>query len=404
MLGRRQAKDSKPAGSKGAAKKRKWQEELDSDSEGEAKITKADLEAWEATVKQEEEDERKAKEKQEQEEKEKQRKAKEAAEERRKREQDEEDRAQNEAAEARKLAEVLETEARRQDTLAPPGALPPDVSDGNLPPGMNPAKMHLYKSTYCKRWEQGNCNFGAACHFAHGNRDLRGNRPLRPLAPGAPGSAQMTMPGGAAHIVPPPAPVALHVPVGAPGVPAHLGPMRPPMAGAGQVVMPPTRPDQTVAFNQIQMMGMFAAPGGKGALPGKGQPQVVMPPGYSPGGGLPHAAPLPTPQWPPQPPHPDVWPQPGAAGGRDAAWQPAGAEAAWQPSASADAAWQQSAGVDAAWQQSAGGADVAWQPPLAGSGGDVAAWHQATAADAAWQQPAGDAAWNAPGGASAWAM
>jgi len=83
MLGKRQPKDSKAA----PKKKRKWEEE-DDDSEGEANITKADLDAWEATMRQEEEEEKRQKEKQEREEREKLRKAREAEEERKRKEDD----------------------------------------------------------------------------------------------------------------------------------------------------------------------------------------------------------------------------------------------------------------------------------------------------------------------------
>jgi len=192
MLGRRTVKqDGKPQ-----AKKRKWQEESD-DDETEANITKADMEAWKATLREEEKEERRERERQEREERELDRKTKEVEQEKQKQQQEEEERLSKEAAEARKLAEEQETELRRLEAIAPPGALPPDVG-AILPPGINPSKAHLYKTSYCKRWEQGNCNFGAACHFAHGDRDLRGGRARLP------GATVAVAPQGASLPPPPP--------------------------------------------------------------------------------------------------------------------------------------------------------------------------------------------------------
>lgn len=188
----------------GNARKRKWQEELsEEEGGGEEKITKADIEAWRKTIAEEEKEEQMEREKQAKEEleRERQRKLKEEAAQR-KRER-EEAQALREAEEARKHAEDAENERRRQEdqTLAPPGPLPPD-RPGALPPGMRAEKMHLYKTTYCKRWEQGQCQFGAACHFAHGERDLRG----RPPKGSPPGTMSTPLPEDVprARIVPPP--------------------------------------------------------------------------------------------------------------------------------------------------------------------------------------------------------
>jgi len=88
-----------------------------------------------------------------------------------------------ESEDARKAAEEAEVERQRLEAeVAPPGPLPPDCPDV-FPPGMRGDKMHLYKTMFCKRWEQGTCQFGAACHFAHGERELRG-RPPKGSPPG----------------------------------------------------------------------------------------------------------------------------------------------------------------------------------------------------------------------------
>ena len=60
------------------------------------------------------------------------------------------------------------------------------------------------RTSFCKRWEQGNCNFGSACHFAHGERELRG----RALVV----AASVLSPGGGAN-------VAVNVPTPPPAVP-----------------------------------------------------------------------------------------------------------------------------------------------------------------------------------------
>lgn len=356
MLGKRAPRDGKPA----AAKKRKWQEELASDSEEEAKITKADFEEWSAKMKDEEKRERLEKERQEKEERDRERKRIEAEEAKRKQEEEEESRAQKEASEARKLAEDRENAMRKQEALAPPGALPPDVG-GIVPPGMNPTKMHLYKTTYCKRWEQGNCNFGAACHFAHGDRDLRGNRPLKPLGASVAGAS------AASVLPPPPPPVGMHVPAGAPGVPMHLGAMRPP--GPGQAP-PGMRPEQAVvALNQ--MLGMM----GQGDWSGEWQPS-------------PNSQAGPQAQWRPPPgavPTGSSGPHPGGApfaGDEEAPWQQLGADgSSWRPPGAP--------GVEAPWQQPSG--EAPWQQP--GPGGE-----------AAWQQPGAEAAWHQPGGSAGWQL
>ena len=60
------------------------------------------------------------------------------------------------------------------------------------------------RTSFCKRWEQGNCNFGSACHFAHGERELRGRAPVV--------AASVLSPGGGAN-------VAVNVPTPPPAVP-----------------------------------------------------------------------------------------------------------------------------------------------------------------------------------------
>lgn len=194
----------------GNAKKRKWQEEQSEDSDSDGKITKADLDAWKKTVEEEEKQEQLEREKEEREAKELARRRREVAEAEQLRKQEEEAQAHKDAEEARKCAEEVEAERRRQEAATSfigAGPLPLDVPSV-LPAGVRPGKEHLYKTMYCKRWEQGNCQFGAACHFAHGERELRG-RPPKGSAPGTmsvslPESANKLAVGRVGVVVPPP--------------------------------------------------------------------------------------------------------------------------------------------------------------------------------------------------------
>mmetsp|Transcript_106405 Transcript_106405/g.343273 ORF Transcript_106405/g.343273 Transcript_106405/m.343273 type:complete len:323 (-) Transcript_106405:51-1019(-) len=261
MLGRKPRNDrslastapGKTRDSKGPSKKRKWQEELSEDDSGsEGKITKADMDAWRATIAQEERQEQLEREKKDREERERARKQKELDEAKQRQREREEAEAQREAEEARKVVEEAESERRRQEeALAPPGPLPPD-RPGSLPPGMRAEKMHLYKTTYCKRWEQGNCQFGAACHFAHGERELRG-RPPKGSPPGTmsvalPEELQRPLPSRAgAVVVPPPVPPPPVLPPQVGSVPGLRGPFSAgfsgivPQRGPGRpVVVPPS--------------------------------------------------------------------------------------------------------------------------------------------------------------------
>ncbi|CAE7267817.1 uhpC, partial [Symbiodinium pilosum] len=178
-----------------SSKKRKWQEELSEESDGEGEqITVEELEKWKETLAEEEKREQMEKEEQERRAREEERRRRAAEEEERRKREQEEAEARKEAEEARKAAEEAEQERRRQEEdLIPPGAHPPDVL-GLMPPGLKPDKAHLYKTSFCKRWEQGNCNFGSACHFAHGERELRGRLP-----------SQAGMPGPLAGVAPRPA-------------------------------------------------------------------------------------------------------------------------------------------------------------------------------------------------------
>jgi len=172
------ASSSKPRAAGAAAKKRKWQENSDDSSGGEA-VTKEDLEAFRRTVAKEEEQERKEREKKEREEAERLRIQQEKEEAERKRKEEDEAASRKESDEARRVAEELEEERRKHEAstdFVQAGALPMDVTPGH-PAGVRAGKEHLYKTSYCKRWEQGNCQFGAACHFAHGERELRGKPP-----------------------------------------------------------------------------------------------------------------------------------------------------------------------------------------------------------------------------------
>jgi len=257
MLGRKPQGDrrlapsaapGRPREATAPSKKRKWQEELSEEESGsEGKITKADMDAWRKTIAEEERQEQLEREKQEQEERERERRKREREEAEQRRREREEAEALREAEEARKMAEEAETERRRQEeALAPPGPLPPD-RPGSLPPGMRAEKMHLYKTTYCKRWEQGNCQFGAACHFAHGERELRG----RPPKGSPPGTMSVPLPDELPKppvprglpVVPPPVPpppaqvVGVHGMAGVHGLAPQQGPGRP---GQPTVVPPPS--------------------------------------------------------------------------------------------------------------------------------------------------------------------
>eukprot|EP00439_Symbiodinium_sp_Y106_P084785 s340_g26.t1 len=179
MLGRKPKGDaaSKPSAvaskkSTASTKKRKWQEELSEESDGEAEQITEKREQMEK-----DEQERIAREEE--------RRRREAEEETRRKREEEEAKARKEAEEARKAAEEAEQERRRQE-------------EDLIPPGLKPDKAHLYKTSFCKRWEQGNCNFGSACHFAHGERELRGRMPSQGLGLGCLGnpSAPLRPAGG----------------------------------------------------------------------------------------------------------------------------------------------------------------------------------------------------------------
>lgn len=162
----------------GASKKRKWQEESDGDSSDEPKITTEDMEKFRKTLAEEEKQEQLERQKQEREERERERVRKEKEDAEQKIRDEEEAHSMLEADLAKKAALEADNQRRQEEiTLAPPGALPPDAPAA-VPPGVKADKVHLYKTTTCKRWDQGNCHFGPQCHFAHGERDLRRVLPM----------------------------------------------------------------------------------------------------------------------------------------------------------------------------------------------------------------------------------
>lgn len=265
MLGRKKktpsiaasAATSSREGVNGAAKKRKWQEEQQSDdSDNEGKITKADLDAWKKTIEEEEKEEEIKREKEERlaEQAEKRRRQADEVEQRRK--QEEEAHALKDAEEARKSAEDAEVERRRQEAATSfigAGPLPMDVPSV-LPAGVRPGKEHLYKTMYCKRWEQGNCQFGGACHFAHGERELRGRPPKGSMA----GTLSVALPEGKPMLGK----------VGMPGLPAPPPPAVLPMGAlAPGLATPPQTPAQaaaTLGFINTLLANAKAAAGGGG--------------------------------------------------------------------------------------------------------------------------------------------
>lgn len=181
MLGRRPTAASSSntrtssSTAKNGAKKRKWQESDDEDQD--EKITKADMEKFKATMREEERQEQLARERHERREKEEAKRRQRAEEEEEKKKREEEAKVLAEAEEAKKK---VEAERKRLENavggFASGSALPMDDSSV-MPAGVHPGKEHLYKTSYCKRWELGSCNFGSACHFAHGQRELRRKAP-----------------------------------------------------------------------------------------------------------------------------------------------------------------------------------------------------------------------------------
>lgn len=266
-------------------KKRKWQEDPSDDSESEAKITKEDLDAFKKTLEEEEKEEARQREKEERKAKEDEKKQREEREAERLRRTEEEAQASREAEEARKLAEEAAAERRRFEANSFVGAGPLPLDNPSiLPAGVRPGKEHLYKTSYCKRWEQGNCNFGTACHFAHGERELRGRPPKGSVS----GSLSVPIPEA---VVKPLSSRAL-VP---PTPPPALAAMMPPSAEAGAgtpggwggpppgVTPPPPAvlPPDVAAQAAMNMMFNTMMSGGEGASPGDcsaGVPRVIPPP------------------------------------------------------------------------------------------------------------------------------
>lgn len=246
----------------GLSKKRKWQEELSGDEEdcgddeGCSNITKAEMEAWRKTIAEEERQEQLEHERWERREREEEQKKREKEEkEARQRKERENAESEHHAEEAKKAAEE-EAERRKRDNVAPPGPLPPDLP-GSMPPGMRHEKMYLYKTSFCKRWEQGCCQFGAACHFAHGERELRGRPPK--------GSPAGTMSVQLPQELPKPALV------GRPPTLAPPPPTPPPAAQQG-----PGRPMGIAGFG---MLGAAAPPAIVGPpMMSHARPIVVPPP------------------------------------------------------------------------------------------------------------------------------
>mmetsp|Transcript_51830 Transcript_51830/g.143539 ORF Transcript_51830/g.143539 Transcript_51830/m.143539 type:complete len:293 (+) Transcript_51830:135-1013(+) len=244
MLGRKPAKELRAAAAPrdsargAAAKKRKWQEDSE-DSGSEGGITKADLEAWRKTIAEEERQEQLERERQESEARERAEAERERKEAEQRRKEEEEARALREAEEARKAAEAAEAERQRQEaatSFVGAGPLPMD-SPAVVSAGVRPGKEHLYKTSYCKRWEQGNCQFGAACHFAHGERELRG----RPPKGSAPGTLSVALPEALPKAAPMPLPIRV---AGVPGQPVEL----PPPAALLQCLPPPPPPPAAMSL------------------------------------------------------------------------------------------------------------------------------------------------------------
>lgn len=250
MFGRRPQRGSASASTSGKAaansstKKRKWQESEDESSDD--KITAKDMEKWKAAMREEEKQEQMERERQERKEQEAAKRRKKAEAEEKRRKEAEEAQAAREAEEARKNAEAAEAERRKVEQSLPgyatAGPLPLDLPT-IVPSGVAPGKEHLYKTSYCKRWEQGNCNFGTACHFAHGERELRG----KPPKGSNPGTLSISLPAGIQR----PVPNRLG-PDGLPVLPAQNAQALPTQSlgrGMPQVVPPPNsqaRPPQVV--------------------------------------------------------------------------------------------------------------------------------------------------------------
>jgi len=272
-------------------KKRKWQEDNSDESDSEAKITKEDLDAFKKTLEEEEKEEARQRQKEELKAKEVEKEQREQQEAERQRKTEEEAQAVREAEEARKQAEEAEAERRRFEANSFVGAGPlPMDNPSILPAGVRPGKEHLYKTSYCKRWEQGTCNFGAACHFAHGERELRG-RPPKGSSSGSlsvPFPEVVVKPLSTRALVPPtpPPPMAMLPPSAEAGAgalsggwglggPLPLGVAPPP---------PPVLPPDVAAQAAMNMM-LNMVNGGEGAAPSAnpgdcsaGVPRVIPPP------------------------------------------------------------------------------------------------------------------------------
>lgn len=282
MLGRRRPREGVGGRSRQKEKKRKWQESDDDDAKSEEPVTAAEMEEWRKRNADEERKEQLERERQERENEESRRREAERVERQRKAREAEERAAQLEIEEAQKAA-AKEREA--QPSVSPPRGLSPqpplglDILDSGLPPGVHPGKEHLYKTSYCKRWEQGNCNFGSACHFAHGERELRGKPPKGSPA----GTLSVQLASGRA---PPSARTLVSAPV--PGFATPGAWVPPPMQSPGPGLAGPVGPVGNIPAAWPPHfggpLGPAAAAGGPTA-PGAGRwwpgPTVVPPPGIN---------------------------------------------------------------------------------------------------------------------------
>ena len=48
-----------------------------------------------------------------------------------------------------------------------------------IPKSSTISKMQKFKTSICRNFQNGNCQMGEACHFAHGDEDLRKSTDVR---------------------------------------------------------------------------------------------------------------------------------------------------------------------------------------------------------------------------------
>ncbi|KAI8463236.1 MAG: hypothetical protein J3K34DRAFT_153963 [Monoraphidium minutum] len=64
-----------------------------------------------------------------------------------------------------------------QVMAAPPGM---HLGGGGMGGGGGDESTQFYKTRLCHKWQEGKCNFGPTCKYAHGEGDLRPEAPARP--------------------------------------------------------------------------------------------------------------------------------------------------------------------------------------------------------------------------------